>query len=137
MVAAAFHFEVITPDRMVLWREVMHVVIPGSDGDIGVLPNHSPLLTRLRPGIVRIGEGEDAEIYLVTGGYAEVLPERTTVLADKATARKDLTTAEMEKIRSEAAEVMSHHTHEDPAYISAKASAEYAEIGLELLRKKS
>lgn len=135
--ATFFHFELLTPEKLILGKDMLHVVIPGNDGDIGVLPGHAPLLTTLRPGLVRLGEGDDAEIFVVSGGYAEVLPERATVLANTVIARKDLTTELADRMRSEAAQHLTRLNPEDPAYHAAQQRVEYAEICQELMKKKN
>ncbi|MBF0611428.1 MAG: ATP synthase F1 subunit epsilon [Magnetococcales bacterium] len=82
--------ELITPERVVLAKEVLSVTVPGSEGDFGVLPGHSPFLSNIRAGEV-IVEGADATTHLaVSGGIAEVLPERVTLLVDQALARENM-----------------------------------------------
>jgi F-type H+-transporting ATPase subunit epsilon len=84
--AETFLFEIVTPTRLMLSQEAELVVIPGGDGNFGVLPGHTPLLSTLRPGTVDIC-GKDLRIreqIFVEGGFAEVTPERCTVLAEEA-----------------------------------------------------
>ncbi|HEX3984767.1 MAG TPA: ATP synthase F1 subunit epsilon [Acidisoma sp.] len=77
--------EIVSPDKLLVSQSVDMVVIPGSEGDIGVLPGHSPMITLLRGGEVILYEGERATArYFVTGGFAEITEERVTVLADTA-----------------------------------------------------
>ena len=79
-----FHFDLVSPERMVFSGEVEHVVVPGSEGEFGVLAHHAPFLAMLRPGILTIlGAGEPQKI-VVGGGFAEVAPEGLTVLAELA-----------------------------------------------------
>ena len=78
-------FELVTPERLILSREVEMVVVPGSEGNFGVLPGHAPFISTIRPGTVDIYEGRViSERIFVVGGLAEVTPERCTVLADEA-----------------------------------------------------
>jgi F-type H+-transporting ATPase subunit epsilon len=78
-------FELVTPERLILSREVEMVVVPGSEGNFGVLPGHAPFISTIRPGTVDIYQGRDiTERIFVAGGIAEVTPERCTVLADEA-----------------------------------------------------
>jgi F-type H+-transporting ATPase subunit epsilon len=78
-------FELVTPERLLVSREVEMVVVPGSEGNFGVLPGHSPFISTLRPGTLDIYEGRQiSERIFVVGGLAEVTPERCTVLADEA-----------------------------------------------------
>src|SRR5271167_150516 len=78
-------FELVTPERLLLSETVEMVVVPGTEGNFGVLPGHAPLISTIRPGTIDIYEGRAiAERIFVVGGIAEVTPERCTVLADEA-----------------------------------------------------
>jgi F-type H+-transporting ATPase subunit epsilon len=78
---ATFHFELASPEKLVFAGEVEHVVVPGSEGDFGVLALHAPVVAMLRPGILRI-LGSNEKSFLVRGGFAEVNQEGLIVLAD-------------------------------------------------------
>jgi F-type H+-transporting ATPase subunit epsilon len=83
--ADALSFELVSPERLLLSREVEMVVLPGAEGDIGVLPQHAPMITTVRPGILVVFEnGQPTERIFVGGGIAEITSERCTVLADEA-----------------------------------------------------
>ncbi len=87
--------EIVSPERLLVSQSVDMVVIPGSEGDIGVLPEHSPMITLLRGGEVILYEGERPTArYFVTGGFAEVTGERVTILADTAEPSSTLNRAE-------------------------------------------
>ena len=78
-------FEVVSPERLLLSEMVEMVVIPGAEGNFGVLPGHAPLISTIRPGMIEVFEGRTVVRRLfVVGGIAEVTPERCTVLADAA-----------------------------------------------------
>jgi len=84
-------FELVSPERLVKSLSVGMVVVPCSEGDIGVLPGHTPLIGTVRPGVVDIHEdGKVLESIFVSGGFVEVTPERCTLLAEEATAVGDL-----------------------------------------------
>ena len=77
--------EVVSPEKLLLSRDVDMVVIPASEGDLGVLPNHAPMIVLLRGGTIAITEGgRVTDRLFVSGGFAEITPERCTVLADEA-----------------------------------------------------
>jgi F-type H+-transporting ATPase subunit epsilon len=78
--------EIVAPDRLLLSQPVDMAVIPASEGDMGVLEGHSPMIVLLRGGTITLHEGghPTAQLY-VSGGFAEITPERCTVLADEAT----------------------------------------------------
>lgn len=83
--AGAVEFELVSPDRLLVSEPVEMVVVPGAEGDIGVLPGHSPLIAAVRPGVIDIHEGGKVKTRIfVGGGFAEVSPERCTVLAEEA-----------------------------------------------------
>jgi F-type H+-transporting ATPase subunit epsilon len=79
-------FELVTPERLVLSTEVEMVVVPGTEGNFGVLPGHAPLISTIRPGMIEIYESRPvvSERIFVVSGIAEVTPERCTVLAEEA-----------------------------------------------------
>ena len=80
--AAKVTFELVTPTELVFSKDADMVVVPGAEGDFGVLPGHTPFLTTLRPGLIDIHDGGSiAQSLFVEGGFAEATPERCTVLA--------------------------------------------------------
>jgi F-type H+-transporting ATPase subunit epsilon len=87
---ATFHFDLVSPEQVLFSGQVEHVVVPGSEGEFGVLAGHAPLVSALRPGILKIlGSGQPQRI-MVIGGFAEVGPDGLTVLADKAVPVEEL-----------------------------------------------
>jgi F-type H+-transporting ATPase subunit epsilon len=81
---ASFRFDLVSPEQILFSGQVEHVVVPGSEGEFGVLAGHAPLVTTLRPGILKIlGAGEPLRV-MVVGGFAEVAADGLTVLADTA-----------------------------------------------------
>jgi len=84
-------FELVTPERLLLSEMVEMVVVPGTEGNFGVLPGHAPLISSIRPGTIDIYEGQSiARRIFVVSGLAEVTPERCTVLADEALPPEEL-----------------------------------------------
>ena len=95
--------EVVSPEALLLSRDVDMVVIPASEGDIGVLPNHASTIVLLRGGTISITEGgRVTERLFVSGGFAEITPERCTVLADEAVPAAELSRTEGERRLAEA-----------------------------------
>src|SRR3546814_18203914 len=77
-------FELVSPERLLLSEEVDMVVVPGEEGDFGVLVRHAPLISTLRPGVIKVHNGGSVtEQIFVAGGFAEVTPSRCTVLAEE------------------------------------------------------
>ena len=82
---AKVNFRLVMPERELLATEADMVVVPGSEGDFGVLHGHAPLISTVRPGVLEVLQGNKVEQrFIVVGGFAEVTPERCTVLADEA-----------------------------------------------------
>lgn len=82
--AGTFQFELVSPERIVLSADADQVVLPASEGQMTVLPQHSPVITSLRPGFVEVTQGGSRSRVFVKGGFAEVMPDATTVLAETA-----------------------------------------------------
>ena len=100
--AEAFSFELVSPEKLLLSDEVEMVVVPGAEGDFGVLTGHAPLISSLRPGVIDTYNGVKVEKRIfVAGGFAEVTGERCTVLAEEAVPVEDIdATAAEERIRA-------------------------------------
>jgi F-type H+-transporting ATPase subunit epsilon len=90
---ATFHFDLVSPEKLLFSGEVTQVDLPGSEGDLGVLAGHAPVVTTLRPGIVTIFGAGEAMAVVVNGGFAEVGPAGLTVLAEVAVPREDFDVA--------------------------------------------
>ena len=92
--ADTFTFELVSPERLLISEDVASVVVPGSEGDFQVLPNHAPVLSTLRPGLldVVLPGGKERRIF-VRGGFAEAGPDSLTVLAQTAIDSADLNKA--------------------------------------------
>ena len=81
--SATFQFDLVTLEKSVLSQDEVMITVPGAEGYFGVLPGHAPFVALLAAGVLTVGEGKEASRYAVLGGYAEVLPDRTTILADR------------------------------------------------------
>ncbi len=96
--------EIVTPDRSLVREEVDEVVVPGSEGYLGVLPGHTPLLAMLKVGELWFRVGQEKQYLAIAGGFVEVLPDRVTVLADVAERAHDIDVARAEAARTRAEE---------------------------------
>ncbi|MDG1996656.1 MAG: F0F1 ATP synthase subunit epsilon [Emcibacteraceae bacterium] len=83
--ADKLHFELVSPAKLLKSADVDMVVVPGTEGDFGVLPLHAPVVSTLRTGVIEVHDGGDAEKLLVVGGFAEVNGQGLTILAELAT----------------------------------------------------
>jgi F-type H+-transporting ATPase subunit epsilon len=93
---AKVSFRLVMPERELLATEADMVVVPGSEGDFGVLPGHAPLISTVRPGVIEVYQGGKVEQrFMVVGGFAEVTPQRCTVLADEAVPFEEVTVEQL------------------------------------------
>jgi F-type H+-transporting ATPase subunit epsilon len=89
--ADAVQFELVSPERLVMSAEVGMVVVPGAEGDFGVLPGHAPMISNVRPGVISIYNDRNIEGRIfVSGGFAEVSDSRLTVLTEDAVSLDDI-----------------------------------------------
>ena len=96
--AARIGFELVSPEKLLLSEDVEMVVVPGGEGNFGVLPGHALFISTVRPGVIDVYEGNKiSERIFVSGGFAEVTPERCTVLADEAMPLSSLDRGQIEE----------------------------------------
>jgi F-type H+-transporting ATPase subunit epsilon len=107
--AGRIGFELVSPEKLLLSEDVEMVVVPGGEGNFGVLPGHALFISTVRPGVIDVYEGNRvSERIFVSGGFAEVTPERCTVLADEAMPLSSLDRTQIEEsLRSAEAEIAS------------------------------
>ena len=97
-IPSTISFELASPEKLLFSAEVEMVVVPGVEGDFGVLPQHAPLISTVRPGVIDIYEaGKITRRIFVAGGFAEVTAERCTVLAEEAVALDEIDRAGAEE----------------------------------------
>jgi len=97
--------DIVTAERVVLSEEdVDRLIVPGIEGELGVLPLHAPLLTTIQPGVLRVVKGEEETTMAITGGFIEVRENRVTILADAAERGEDIDLARVEEARRRAEE---------------------------------
>ena len=123
--AKTLHVDVVSAEQEIFSGEALMVVAPGEAGELGIMPEHAPLLTRVKPGTVRVIQaGGDEEIIYVSGGMMEVQPDRVTVLADTSVRAHDLDEAKAIEAERLAREAIANRTG---VMEIAKAQAELAE----------
>ena len=105
---ATIHVDVVSAEEQIFSGEAKFVALPGESGELGILPRHTPLITRIKPGAVRIerADGGPDEFIFVAGGILEVQPDRVTVLADTAIRGGDLDEAKANEAKKLAEEAM-------------------------------
>ncbi len=114
--------DIVTAERLVLSEEgVDEVVAPGIEGELTVLPMHAPLLTMIKPGVMRIKRGNDETDMAITGGFLEVRDDRVTILADAAERAEEIDVARAEEARRRAEQQLERReTDVDLARVSAE-----------------
>jgi F-type H+-transporting ATPase subunit epsilon len=125
------HVDVVSAEESIFEGEAEFVALPGEAGELGIYPQHIPLITRIRPGAVRIKvAGQAAEEFVfVAGGILEVQPDRVTVLADTAIRGADLDEAKAEDARKAAEEALANRSADiDYAKAQAELAAAMAQI---------
>ena len=98
MVESRVAFELVSPERLLISESVDMVVVPGEEGDFGVLVKHAPMVSTVRPGVIRVYQDNQVRDQIfVAGGFAEVTPARCTVLAEEAVPVGDIDRGEVER----------------------------------------
>ena len=100
--------EIVTPDRAVVREDVDELQVPGSEGYLGILPGHTPILASLKVGELWYRGGTEQHYLAIAGGFVEVLPDRVTVLAQVAERAQDIDVARAEESRKRAEERLAH-----------------------------
>jgi F-type H+-transporting ATPase subunit epsilon len=122
--ANTIHVDVVSAEAQIFSGEATFVALPGEAGELGIYPKHTPLITRIRPGAVRIEKADGGEEFVfVAGGILEVQPNGVTVLADTAIRGADLDEAKAQSAKQAAEELMQS---QDAQIDYAKAQAELA-----------
>jgi F-type H+-transporting ATPase subunit epsilon len=128
---ATIHVDVVSAEESIFSGEANFVALPGEMGELGIYPRHTPLITRIKPGAVRIerADGQPEEFVFVAGGILEVQPDRVTVLADTAIRGADLDEAKAEEAKRHAEEAMKN-ARSDIDF--AKAQSEFAAMAAQI-----
>ena len=131
---ATISFDLVTPEQLLFNDEVGMIIVPGKDGDIGVLPGHSKLLSSLRPGRVMV-YGEDKNLlksFFVTGGFVEINPEKCIVLAedvnDMSDLDKDIIQQQIQKLESSPSDTVKEELVIAQSKIAALNSTHYEKL---------
>ncbi|WP_203291197.1 F0F1 ATP synthase subunit epsilon [Maricaulis parjimensis] len=102
--ADKLHFDLVSPERRLFAGDVDQVVVPGEEGDFGVLPNHAPFMSVIRPGAIAVLNDGSTERTFIHGGFAEVTPAGLTILAEEAIAVADIDADKLAQDLSDARE---------------------------------
>ena len=127
--------EIVTPERLFFSGEVDEVNVPGAEGYLGVLPGHAPLLSELRIGVITYRQGNQKSHLFCSWGFAEVLPDRVSVLAEVAES-PDQIDVERARANRDEAEKLFRSLDENVDYAQIMDALQQAEVQLELAEKK-
>ena len=128
--------EIVSQDRMVWEGDADIVIVPGISGEMGILPNHAPLLSTLQYGILRVRYKEHEEIFTVAGGVVEIQPDVITVLADSAENVEEIDIARAEDARKRAEKILEEGPPPDSdAYLKMEAALRRSNLRLEAARR--
>lgn len=133
--ADTFLLEIVTPSRRVLSREVDSFTAVGDKGEIGILPGHTQYLTILRPGEITYRKGSETGHIAAGRGYAEVLPDKTTILVENALMPQEINVDAAEKLRASSEEQLLTLDMKDPDYPKAEEANQFAQAQLRIKEK--
>jgi F-type H+-transporting ATPase subunit epsilon len=128
--------EIVSQDRLVYEGDVDIVVLPGTDGEMGILPHHAPLLTTLKFGLIKVRTKSEEQVFTVAGGVAEIQPTIVTVLADAAENVQEIDVARAETARRKAEEALASVKNEDvDAYLALEAALRRSNLRLDAAKR--
>ncbi len=128
--------EIVSQDRMVFQGDADMVLLPGTDGEMGILPHHAPLLTTLKYGIIKVRSQGQETIFTVAGGIAEIQPDIITILADAAENVEEIDVFRAEAARKHAEESLARGIPADSDnYLRIEASLRKSNLRLDAVRR--
>ena len=134
-IPAKLHLVVVTRERKIVELDVDEVILPGDDGELGILPGHTPLLAMLKIGQMRYRNGATIERLVISWGFAEVLPDRVIVMAETARLPAEIDPAAAEQARREAEKELADLSSHDPEFAIVEARLEESVAMINLRRE--
>jgi F-type H+-transporting ATPase subunit epsilon len=130
------HCDIVSQDRSLFSGDADMVIAPGSEGLLGILPHHTPLLTTLTYGVLVVKRSGGEEAFAIAGGIMEVLPDAVTVLADVGERVEEIDVARAEAAKARAEEMLKHAPDQtNEAYLKAMTSLRRSQLRLDAARK--
>ena len=133
--ADTFQLEIVTPEKMVVKDAAEEIQIPGSNGFLGVLPGHAPLITELSAGEISYRKGGTTYLFAVAWGFAEVLPDRVTILAETAERAEEIDVNKAQADKKHAEQSLANGQSEED-FVRAEGELKYADTRLEVAQRK-
>ncbi len=128
--------DIVTAERLVYSDQVDEVIAPGVEGELGILPHHTPLMTMLKPGELRLKKGNEEISLAVAGGFLEIRPDRVIVLADAAERAEEIDAARAEAAKKRAQEQLANATEVDKTRVEAALRRALARLTVVEKRKR-
>lgn len=137
MASKGLALEIVTIERKV-WEDdgLEMVILPGSEGELGILPKHTPLLTALQPGVIVIRKDGNEELFAVGGGFAEVRPDKVTVLAQSAEHSEEIDAERAEVARQQAADLLESAPEAGPSLAAMQQALMRSQVRLKVIRRR-
>ena len=120
------HLEIVTPERMAYSDDVDMVLVPGIEGEMGILPHHTPLVSLLGLGELKIRKGGQEESFAIAGGFLQVRPDKVVVMAETASLATEIDLEKAQEARREAQRALDSGFHEGVDLASARAAMQQA-----------
>ena len=131
------HLQIVTPEKRVFDGDVDEVVVPGSEGELGILPHHAPLISLLGQGVLRVKQGGQEQEFAIFGGFLQVRPDRVRVLAETANVASEIDLDRAEHARLEAEKMLEGGFVEPADLASARAALQRAMIRIRLAERQT
>jgi F-type H+-transporting ATPase subunit epsilon len=128
--------EIVTPEKLAYSDEVDSVVLPGSEGELGVLPHHAPLISTLGAGELRLRKGGEEESFAIVGGFLQVLPDKVVVMAETADMASDIDLEKAQEARRQAEQALESGYVEGADLSAARAALQAALIRIRVAERR-
>jgi F-type H+-transporting ATPase subunit epsilon len=130
------HLEIVTPERLAYSDDVDMVLVPGIEGELGILPRHTPLVSLLGVGELRIRKGNTEESFAIIGGFLQVRPDKVVVMAETADLASDIDLERAREARREAELALESGYHEAADLASARAALQHALLRVRVAERR-
>lgn len=128
--------EIVSQDRMVFEGDADMVIAPSVEGEIGILPDHAPLIATLEMGVIKVRRGEEEEVFTVTGGFIEVQPDIVTVMAEASEHVDEIDVERAERARQRAKQTLEKEPPQDTeTYLKVQAALRRSRLRLEVVER--
>jgi F-type H+-transporting ATPase subunit epsilon len=128
--------EIVTPERLAYSGEVDAVVLPGSEGELGVLPHHAPLVSTLGVGELRYRKGGEEESFAIVGGFVQVRPDRVVVMAETADMASEIDLEKAQEAKREAERTIETGSHDGADLAVARAELQQALLRIRVAERR-